>query len=113
MATLFRYLFTMEIGTRELKYRLSEILHKANAGEKITITHHGHPLCEISPIGGTQAKRLAYLTNGIKEGWLTPAKGHTLQAVTPIKPRKTGKSTTQLLRESRAERLSVTSKRVD
>jgi len=94
----------MEIGIRELKDRLSEILHRANAGEKITITHHGRPLCEISPTETVQVKRPAYLTKGIEEGWLTPAKAHTLQAVTPIKPRKTGKSTTQLLRESRAER---------
>lgn len=94
----------MEIGIRELKDRLSEILHRAHAGEKITITHHGRPLCEISPTEVTQVKRPAYLTKGIEEGWLTPAKVHTLQAMTPIKPRKTGKSTTELLRESRAER---------
>jgi len=94
----------MEIGIRELKDRLSEILHRANAGEKITITHHGRPLCEISPVEVAQIKRPAYLTKGIEEGWLTPAKGHALQAITPIKPRKTGKSTTELLRESRAER---------
>ena len=94
----------MEIGIRELKDRLSEILHRAQAGEKITVTHHGRPLCEISPTEVIQVKRPAYLTKGIQEGWLTPAKGHTLQAMTPIKPRKTGKSTTELLRESRAER---------
>lgn len=94
----------MEIAIRELKDRLSEILHRANAGEKITITHHGRPLCEISPTEVIQVKRPAYLTKGIEEGWLTPASGHTLQPMTPIKPRKTGKSTTELLRESRAER---------
>lgn len=94
----------MEIGIRELKDRLSEILHRANAGEKITITHHGRPLCEISPAEVTQVKRPAYLTKAIEEGWLTPGKGHMLQRVTPIKPKRTGKSTTELLRESRAER---------
>ncbi|HUW88592.1 MAG TPA: type II toxin-antitoxin system prevent-host-death family antitoxin [Candidatus Paceibacterota bacterium] len=94
----------MEIGIRELKDRLSEILHRAHAGEKITITHHGRPLCEISPTEVTQVKRPAYLTKGIEEGWLTPAKVHTRQIVKPIKARKTGKSTTELLRESRAER---------
>lgn len=94
----------MEIGIRELKDRLSEILHRANAGERITITHHGRPLCEISPAEKAQIKRPAYLAKGIEEGWLTPAKGHTLQAMTPIKPRKPGKSTTEILRQSRAER---------
>ncbi len=94
----------MEIGIRELKDHLSEILHRANAGEKITITHHGRPLCEISPTEVIHVKRPAYLTKGIEEGWLTPGNGHTLQAMTPIKPKKAGKSTTELLRESRAER---------
>ncbi len=94
----------MEIGIRELKDRLSEILHRANAGEKITITHHGRPLCDISPAELTQVKRPAYLIKAIEEGWLTPGNGHMLQTVTPIKPKKSGKSTTQLLRESRTER---------
>lgn len=94
----------MEIGIRELKDRLSEILHLAHSGEKITITHHGRPLCEISPAEVVHIKRPAYLTKGIEEGWLTPATGHTLQTMTPIKPKKAGKSTTELLRESRAER---------
>ena len=94
----------MEIGIRELKDRLSEILHRASAGEKITITHHGRPLCEISPTELAQIKRPPYLTKAIEEGWLTPGKGGKLQAFTPIKPKKSGKSTTELLRESRAER---------
>lgn len=94
----------MEIGIRELKERLSEILHRANAGEKITITHHGRPLCEISPTEVIQAKRPAYLTRGIEEGWLTPATSQTRPTMKPIKPKRAGKSTTELLRESRAER---------
>ncbi len=94
----------MEIGIRELKDHLSEILHRASAGEKITITNHGRPLCEISPTQVTQVKRPAYLTKGIEEGWITPGKAGMLQAVAPIKPRKSGKSTTELLRESRVER---------
>ena len=97
----------MEIGIRELKDRLSEILHRANAGEKITITHHGRPLCEISPAEVTQVKRPAYLIKAIEEGWLTPATsptGHAMKSFKPNKPKRAGKSTTELLRESRAER---------
>lgn len=95
----------MEIGIRELKDRLSEILQRAHAGEKITITHHGRPLCEITPTETSPIKRPAYLIKGIQEGWLTPAITHQRQVVTPIKPKKSGKTTTELLRESRAERL--------
>jgi prevent-host-death family protein len=94
----------MEIGIRELKDRLSEILHRANAGEKITITHHGRPLCEISPTKVAQIKRPANLTKGIEEGWLTPATSQIRPTMKPIKPKRAGKSTTELLRESRAER---------
>lgn len=94
----------MEIGIRELKDHLSEILHRAHEGERITITLHGRPLCEISPTQAIQIERPAYLKKGIHEGWLTPATARTRQVVTPIKPRKSGKSTTKLLRESRAER---------
>ncbi len=97
----------MEIGIRELKDRLSEILHRANAGERITITHHGRPLCEISPTELVQVKLPANLIKAIEEGWLTPAASptsHAMKSFKPIKPKKAGKSTTELLRESRAER---------
>ena len=94
----------MEIGIREFKDHLSEILHRAHAGEKITITLHGRPLCEISPTQSIQIERPAYLKKGIQEGWLTPSTARTRQVVTPIKPKKIGKSTTELLRESRTER---------
>lgn len=94
----------MEIGIRELKDRLSEILHRANAGEKITVTHRGRPFCEISPVKVVRVRRPAHLTKGIEEGWLTPATEHVLQNMKPIRPTKTGKTTTRLLRESRAER---------
>lgn len=94
----------MEIGIRELKDRLSEILHRASSGEKFTITHHGRPLCEISPTQAIQVRRPAYLEKGVQEGWLTPSTSHVRPVVTPIKPKKDGKSTTELLRESRVER---------
>ena len=94
----------MDIGIRELKDRLSEILHRAHEGEKITITLHGRPLCEISSTESNEIDRPAYLKKGIQEGWLTPATTRMRQTVTPIKPKKPGKSTTELLGESRAER---------
>lgn len=94
----------MEIGIRELKEHLSEVLRRANAGERITVTHHGRPLCEISPAETSPIKRPAYLTEGIQAGWLTPATAHKRRVATPIKPKKIGKTTTELLRESRTER---------
>ena len=53
----------MEIGTRELKYRLSEIVHLAKSGEKITITLHGEPICEITPANKAIKKLPFFLKN--------------------------------------------------
>jgi prevent-host-death family protein len=52
----------MEIGIRELKNRLSEILQRANEGEQITITNHGQAICLLSPVQDEEIKRPAFLT---------------------------------------------------
>lgn len=94
----------MEIGVRELKENLSLVLQRASEGEKITITSHGHPLCTISPLEEHEIEHPAFIQLGSAQGWLTPASALVRSVVKPIKPKKTGKSTSQLLRESRAER---------
>ena len=38
-----------EVGVRELKARLSEILRSVQAGEPVRITNHGRPVAEIVP----------------------------------------------------------------
>ncbi|MEY4959661.1 MAG: Antitoxin Phd YefM, type toxin-antitoxin system [Actinomycetota bacterium] len=91
----------MEIGTRELKYRLSEILHLAKSGEKITITMHGEPICEITPVNKAIKKLPAYLESAIQSGLVSPAKSSKRADVTPIKSKKSGASTTKLLMDSR------------
>ena len=94
----------MEIGIREFKDRLSEIVHRANQGEQITITNHGQPLCLLSPVETTEIKRSAFLERAIAEGRVKPATRTSLSKSTPIKPRKAGPTTTQILMESRRER---------
>jgi prevent-host-death family protein len=94
----------MEIGIREFKDRLSEILHRANQGEQITITNHGQAICLLSPVKIEEIKRSEFLERAISEGWIKPATRTSLGKSTPIKPRKAGPTTTQILMESRRER---------
>lgn len=57
----------MDIGVRELKQRLSEILDRAAAGELIRVTDRGHAKALIGPVPGT-----ASLQAGIDAGWISP-----------------------------------------
>ena len=38
------------IGVRALKARLSELLKRAAAGERVTITNHGRPVAIVGPV---------------------------------------------------------------
>jgi len=58
----------MDIGVRELKQRLSEILERAAAGEIIRVTDRGHPKAVIGPVAD-----LASFKAGIDAGWIVPA----------------------------------------
>ena len=93
----------MEIGIREFKNRLSEILQRANEGEQITITNHGQPLCLLSPVKVEEIKRSEFLERAIAEGRVRPATRASLSKSTPIKPRKPGPTTTELITQSRRE----------
>ncbi len=67
VATSEAYCAHMEIGVRELKQRLSEILDRAAAGETIRITDRGRPKAILGPLPG-----VASLEAGIAAGWITP-----------------------------------------
>ena len=41
---------SIEVAVRELKDRLSELLHKPEAGEEIDVTSHGRPIERIMPV---------------------------------------------------------------
>lgn len=57
----------MDVGIRELKQRLSEILELVAKGETIRVTDRGVPKAVLSP--AISADRLAI---GIEEGWIRP-----------------------------------------
>ena len=96
----------MEIGIRELKDRLSEILHRANAGEDVIVTHHGQPLCHITAVDSTSFQLPAFLQEAAAEGWLTPATKSGLKTIQGFKPKKSSPSSEEILRESRRDRFA-------
>lgn len=94
----------MEIGIRGLKNRLSEILHRANSGETVIITHHGQPLCQITPIERPEHQIPAFLQEAAAEGWLIPATTSGLKKIQGFKPKSSGPTTEEVLRAGRRDR---------
>ncbi len=60
----------MDVGVRELKQRLSEMLDRAQAGETVVVTDRGRRKAMIVPI-----RENGRIAEGIAEGWLRPALG--------------------------------------
>jgi len=57
----------MDVGIRELKEHLSEIVERASRGETIRITSRGTPKAALGPLNGEDR-----IQQGIREGWITP-----------------------------------------
>ncbi len=57
----------MDVGIRELKEHLSEIVERAACGETIRITSRGTPKAVLGPLNGEDRIR-----QGVREGWITP-----------------------------------------
>lgn len=88
----------MEIGVRELKSRLSEILDRAAAGETVVVTSHGKPKVAIGPVPVEER-----IERGIREGWIRPGSG---EPPTPFRPRyrsRTRRTVQDVLDEDRGE----------
>jgi prevent-host-death family protein len=66
----------MEVGVRELKERLSELLERASRGEHLTVTERGRPKAVLGPLPGGD-----HIARGIAEGWITAP-----ESVGPIPP---------------------------
>ena len=57
----------MDVGIRELKQRLSEIIDLVAKGETVRVTDRGVPKALLTP--AVSADRLAI---GVEEGWIRP-----------------------------------------
>ena len=87
----------MEIGVRELKSRLSEILERASAGETIRVVSRGRPKAVIGPIPPEER-----IEQGIREGWI---RGPTRpgRPVIPAKRYRSKMTIAESLHEDRGE----------
>jgi prevent-host-death family protein len=94
----------MEIGIREFKDRLSEILHRASAGEEITVTLHGQPICQIAQAKPSELNLPDYLLKAAAEGSVQLPTTSGLQEITRFNGKRSKKSSLELLQESRKER---------
>jgi len=56
----------MDVGVRELKQRLSELLERAARGESIRVTDRGVPKAILGPVPGS-----VRLDEGVAKGWIT------------------------------------------
>lgn len=93
--------YMREIGVRELKSRLSEILRAVEDGEEVRVTVHGRPVAEIRPTVESRAeKRMREL---IAEGRVTPP-SKPLPKVAPPRVRGKGSASAIILAEREEER---------
>lgn len=87
-----------EIGIRELKATLSEVVARAERGEVITVTRHGRPVVSIVPAGLPPA-----IARLVRHGRADVRGSGRLQ--TPrgalLRLRGSGASTTEVVREGR------------
>ena len=79
----------MDIGIRELKAKLSEVLDRAEAGEVIRVTDRGRPKVVIMPLPEL-VDLDARVTQGIEEGWIRRPRQHDGRRprVTPLAGRR-------------------------
>lgn len=83
----------MDLGIRELKARLSEVIERAAKGERIRITDRGKPKAVLGPLPGR-----GRIEQGIAEGWITPG---TDTPPAPVSPVTSSKRIADVLDEDR------------
>ncbi|HEX5593330.1 MAG TPA: type II toxin-antitoxin system prevent-host-death family antitoxin [Solirubrobacterales bacterium] len=90
-----------EIGVRELKSKLSSVLHTVEKGEQIRVTVRGRPVAEIVPTGGRAGD--ARLKELVASGQVTPAsRARPTRRPRPMQSRRSAASI--VLAERDAER---------
>jgi len=85
----------MDIGVRDLKQRLSEIIERAAQGETIRVTDRGKPKAILGPVPG-----VARIELGIAEGWLRAAEE---LPVARVKRHRAERASIEVLDEDRGE----------
>lgn len=92
---------TGDIGIRELKAHLSEVIARVAAGERVRITDRGKPRVLLVPLPGVD-RRAA----GAAEGWITPrsSEGNPFRLErTLYTPIPGGRTSAEIIDEDRGE----------
>ncbi|MBX7115365.1 MAG: type II toxin-antitoxin system prevent-host-death family antitoxin [Myxococcaceae bacterium] len=76
----------MDVSIKELKDHLSECLRKVQGGQRLTVTDHGRPVAEISPLAADRLSSRERLNQLVASGELTESRRRGFQ---PVKPSKT------------------------
>ncbi len=83
----------MDVGIRELKERLSELLERASRGEVIRVTDRGRPKAILAPIPGR-----SMLEEGVAAKWIRAGRE---DAPAPVQRQKSPRTVIGVLREDR------------
>jgi len=83
----------MDVGVRELKQHLSELLERASKGELIRVTDRGEPKALIGPVPGS-----GVIAAGIAAGWLRVA---DQVPPVPVKRARSSKRVAEVVDEDR------------
>jgi antitoxin (DNA-binding transcriptional repressor) of toxin-antitoxin stability system len=94
------------VGLKVLKNKLSEYIRLAAAGETVLVTDRDRVVAEIVPPqpGHKAASHDEFIAQGVREGWLTPAKVPPGMGPLPRKPVMKFEDLMKDLEESRADR---------
>ncbi|HEY1979505.1 MAG TPA: type II toxin-antitoxin system prevent-host-death family antitoxin [Xanthobacteraceae bacterium] len=94
------------VGLKVLKNKLSEYIRLAAAGETVLVTDRNRVVAEIVPPqpGHKTASHDEFIAQGVREGWLTPAKAPPGKGPLPRKPVMKFEDLMKDLDESRADR---------
>jgi prevent-host-death family protein len=88
-----------EIGVRELKANLSNVLRRVEAGEQVRVTVRGRPVADLVPLGSRRSDdRMRQL---VAEARVTPPTALRPRHSPP--PRDTGRSASAIVLAERAE----------
>lgn len=94
------------IGIREFKANLSQVLKRVQAGERMTITHHGEPVIDLVPAA---EKSPAELTENQAldklERLYGPVKRMRAEEIEPLAVSFNGMSVAEQLLEDRGDRM--------
>jgi antitoxin (DNA-binding transcriptional repressor) of toxin-antitoxin stability system len=94
------------VGLKVLKNKLSEYIRLAAAGETVLVTDRDRVVAEIVPPqpGHKATSYDEFIAQGVREGWLTPAKVPPGKGPLPRKPVMKFEDLMKDLDESRADR---------